>query len=121
MAAEFYFYKAFAEYVLFNESKIAGNADTTLLESSIRDNTKSFALSDKMYESVYNKAKALALLGKNEEAFEVNCFSILGTNFCIYDDICTEPKKTNETEEKYFIIQEKGKTLPINFYIELKE
>lgn len=70
MAAEFYFYKAFAEYVLFNESKIAGNADTALLESSIRDNTKSFTLSDKMYESVYNKAKALALLGKNEEAFE---------------------------------------------------
>lgn len=70
MAAEFYFYKAFAEYVLFNEGKISGNTDTNLLESSVRDNAKSFTLSDKMYESVYNKAKALALLGKNEEAFE---------------------------------------------------
>ena len=58
---------------------------------------------------------------KNEDALEVVCKEFLGVDFCYVNDICTEPKKTNETEEKYFIIQEKGKTLPINFYIELKE
>ena len=70
MAAEFYFYKAYTEYILFNESKISGNADTSLLDGSARDNAKSFALSDKMYEAIYNKARVLSLAGKDNEAFE---------------------------------------------------
>ena len=52
---------------------------------------------------------------ENEDAFEVNCFSILGTIFCSENEnFCTEPKKTNESESKIFIIQEKGETLLIN-------
>ena len=57
------------------------------------------------------------VIEKSEDALDQDCYDFLGVSFCYDNDICTEPKKTYETEEKYFIIQEKGKTLPINFYI----
>ena len=49
---------------------------------------------------------------RNED--DLVCDYFMGFYFCVDDDICTEPKKTNESERKTLIIQEKGETLLIN-------
>ena len=51
---------------------------------------------------------------EKEENSETECNTFLGNTFCIEMDICNEPIKTNETESKTFIIQEKGENMPIN-------
>ena len=51
---------------------------------------------------------------KDENSEDQLCDEFGGFNFCIDNDECSEPKKTNETELKTYIIQEKGETLPIN-------
>ena len=52
---------------------------------------------------------------RNEDSEEQICDVFLGVYFClINNENCNEPIKTNETEVKTFIIQEKGDTIPIN-------
>ena len=51
---------------------------------------------------------------KDENSEEQFCDDYIGVNFCYSDDSCNEPIKTNETEVKSFIIQEKGEASPIN-------
>jgi len=52
---------------------------------------------------------------KDENIEERICNEIIGNKFCITNNNnCKEPKKTNEIENKNFIIQEKGEPLPIN-------
>lgn len=73
MAAEFYFYVGYANYILSNESRLANNTDdvTKYLEASVKANAKSYALSSAMLESAYNQARALTLLNQNEKAIYV--------------------------------------------------
>ena len=73
MAAEFYFYVGYANYILSNESRLANNTDdvTKYLEVSVKANAKSYALSSAMLESAYNQARALTLLNQNEKAISV--------------------------------------------------
>ena len=73
MAAEFYFYVGYANYILSNESRLANNTDdvTKYLEASVKANAKSYALSSAMLESAYNQARALTLLNQNEKAISV--------------------------------------------------
>lgn len=72
MASEFYFYLAYADYILANESRLAGNSEKEkeYFEASVRANAKSYALSNSMLESVYNASKAEALLGLKEKALQ---------------------------------------------------
>ena len=51
---------------------------------------------------------------EQSESEEEVCADFIGVNFCIENDDCDEPIKTNETEVKTFVIEEKGETLPIN-------
>ncbi|MBR1638124.1 MAG: hypothetical protein IJ688_01915 [Treponema sp.] len=73
MAAEFYFYVGYANYILSNESRLANNIDdvTKYLEASVKANAKSYALSSAMLESAYNQARALTLLNQNEKAISI--------------------------------------------------
>lgn len=72
MASEYYFYLAYAYYILSNESRIANKQDevTKYLEESVRANAKSYVLSNTMFESAYNQARDYALLGKKENALK---------------------------------------------------
>ncbi len=70
LAAEYYFYIAYSYYILSNESRLTNNFDkvNSYLEASVKANEESYKLSPNMLESLYNKARALALLGKNKES-----------------------------------------------------
>lgn len=72
MAAEYYFYAAYANYILANESRIANKAEDVkkYLEDSIKANAKSYALSNTMYEALYDKARAYSLLEQKENAIK---------------------------------------------------
>lgn len=72
MASEYYFYLAYAYYILSNESRIANKQDevTKYLEESVRANAKSYELSDTMLESIYNQARDYVLLGQKENALK---------------------------------------------------
>ena len=72
MAAEYYFYAAYANYILANESRIANNTEDVkkYLEDSVKANSKSFALSNTMFEALYDKARAYSLLQQKESALK---------------------------------------------------
>ena len=71
MAAEFYFYAGYANYILSNESRLENKTDdvTKYLQASATANAKSFALSDTMLEAAYNQARALVLSEQKDKAF----------------------------------------------------
>jgi hypothetical protein len=54
------------------------------------------------------------IIEKDENSDEQICDEFLGVGFCFEDGSCNEPIKTNETDVKSFIIQEKGEASPIN-------
>ena len=72
MAAEYYFYAAYANYILANESRIANNTEDVkkYLEDSVKANSKSYALSNTMFEALYDKARAYSLLEQKENALK---------------------------------------------------
>ncbi len=72
MAAEYYFYAAYANYILANESRIANKAEDVkkYLEDSIKANAKSYALSNTMYEALYDKARAYSLLEQKDNTLK---------------------------------------------------
>lgn len=73
MAAEFYFYAGYANYILSNESRLENKTEDVkqYLEASVKANAKSFALADTMLEAVYNQARALVLLKQKNEALSI--------------------------------------------------
>lgn len=72
MAAEYYFYAAYANYILANESRLANKAEDVkkYLEDSIKANAKSYALSNTMYEALYDKARAYSLLEQKDNTLK---------------------------------------------------
>ena len=73
MAAEFYFYLGYANYILSNESRLENKTDDVInyLQESVKANERSFSLSDTMLEAAYNQARSLTLLDKKEEALSI--------------------------------------------------
>ena len=73
MAAEFYFYLGYANYILSNESRLESKTDDVInyLQESVKANERSFSLSDTMLEAAYNQARSLTLLDKKEEALSI--------------------------------------------------
>lgn len=73
MAAEFYFYLGYANYILSNESRLENKTDDVInyLQESVKANERSFRLSDTMLEAAYNQARSLTLLSKKEEALSI--------------------------------------------------
>lgn len=73
MASEFYFYLAYADYILSNESRIAGETEnvTKYLQDSVKFNAKAYALSNNMNEALYNQARSNCLLGNKEDALKL--------------------------------------------------
>ena len=73
MAAEFYFYLGYANYILSNESRLESKTDDVInyLQESVKANERSFRLSDTMLEAAYNQARSLTLLSKKEEALSI--------------------------------------------------
>lgn len=73
MAAEFYFYLGYANYILSNESRLENKTDDVInyLQESVKANERSFSLSDTMLEAAYNQARSLTLLDKREEALSI--------------------------------------------------
>lgn len=73
MAAEFYFYLGYANYILSNESQLENKTDDVInyLQESVKANERSFSLSDTMLEAAYNQARSLTLLDKKEEALSI--------------------------------------------------
>lgn len=73
MASEFYFYLAFADYILSNENRLENNSEnvTKYLQDSVKANAKAYALSNQMNEALYNQASSNCLLGNKEEALKL--------------------------------------------------
>ena len=73
MAAEFYFYLGYANYILSNESRLENKTDDVInyLQESVKANERSFSLSDTMLEAAYNQARSLTLLDKKKEALSI--------------------------------------------------
>ncbi|MCQ2612125.1 MAG: hypothetical protein MJ183_00810 [Treponemataceae bacterium] len=72
MAAEFYFYLGYAQYILANERRIAGETTEyrALFEEASSTFGKSYTLSSTMAESLYNKTRCNSLLEKKEVVLE---------------------------------------------------
>ena len=73
MAAEFYFYLGYANYILSNENRLENKTDDVInyLQESVKANERSFRLSDTMLEAAYNQARSLTLLDKKKEALSI--------------------------------------------------
>lgn len=73
MAAEFYFYAGYANYILSNESRLENKTEDLkqYLEASVKANAKSYALADTMLEAAYNQARALTLLDQKNNAIDI--------------------------------------------------
>ena len=84
LASEYYFYLGYADYVLANESSLAGNLNekTSYLKSSIKANEKSYSFSNDMLEALYNKARAYCLLDQTSDALD--CLEIILKKDAIY-------------------------------------
>ncbi len=84
MASEFYFYLGYANYVLANESKLKGKNEEqkNYLETCIKNNKRSYDLSNDMLESHYNEARAHSLMGEKDKALE--CLKEIMTKDAFY-------------------------------------
>lgn len=73
MAAEFYFYLGYANYILSNESRLENKTDDVVkyLQESVKANERSFKLSDTMLEAAYNLVRSLTLLDQREKALSI--------------------------------------------------
>ena len=70
LAAEYYFYLGYSNYILSNESRISGDSAKvdSYLEASVKADEKSYSLSSNMLESLYNAAKCYSLQENREKA-----------------------------------------------------
>jgi tetratricopeptide (TPR) repeat protein len=114
MASEMYFHLAYAEYINANELHLQNNAALCEenLNKAILDNTKSYKLSNTLYEALYQEARCKLLQGKKDEALQLIKQAILGDkNYCL--KATADPDFADVVNDIYAMIESlKGEIFP---------